>query len=80
MASVGMRRRSIREASAVRCRCHSGGATLLPADGVPVKVLSERLGDANATITHRLPARPPPHGTRGRSPLRGPAGRLARDL
>ena len=58
--------------------CHTH-ATLLLADGVPVEVVSERLGHASATITltgcqHVHPR----HGSPGGGPLRGAAGELIR--
>ncbi len=48
-------------------------ATLLIAAGVPVKIVSERLGHANPgfTIGH-LPTRPARHGSRRRQPIRHP--------
>jgi integrase len=53
-------------------------ATLLLAAGEPVKVVSERLGHASATITpHRLPARAPRHGPGSSRPLRRAARRLS---
>lgn len=53
-------------------------ATLLLADGVPVKVASERLGHASATITLTVYQHVPRHGPSGGRPLRGAARALRR--
>jgi integrase len=67
-------RKALGEDQLPRIRLHDlrhTHATLLLAAGEPVKVVSERLGHASATITLTvLPARPPRHGPSGRRPVR----------
>jgi hypothetical protein len=53
-------------------------ATLLLADGVPVKVVSERLGHASATITLTVPSTCTPAWAASGGPLRRAARGLIR--
>ena len=47
-------------------------ASLLVAAGIPVKVVSERLGHAHPSFTIHLPTPAPRHERRSRPPIRGP--------
>jgi integrase len=76
---VAQARRALGEEELPAIRLHDlrhTHATLLLADDVPVKVVSERLGHASPTITpHRLPARTPRYGPAGGRALRRTARR-----